>query len=320
MSNHRAARLAVVIPVHNRETMIGRALGSVLACSFPDIEVIVVDDASTDGTAARVRAITDPRLRYHRLTEKSNGNVARNAGIALCTAPLIAFLDSDDVFQPGRIERLLALFARRPEIDAVADDFFVVNRSERRLAGVAARDATGAALQHMLVCHTVPLTCSSIAVRRRALDAVGGFDAGLPRQQDRDLLLRLSRAHRVAFGTGSDVIKHQNATSLSRNPAGYVAALDQLVARHAVFCELRYREILSYLALRGIFKAVLSARLRVAFAEARQLRRARHLPRTIVRGFLPSTRGRRLRHQPFSRFFDAGRGTGRPPLAITPQD
>lgn len=293
------ASIAIIIPTHNRAQVLGRALDSVLASGAPDMEVIVVDDASTDLTAAMIRDIHDPRLRFERLPSKANANVARNHGIAVSTAPIIAFLDSDDVFKPGRVERLVRYFDEHPAVDAVLDGFAVVTGSKEKLATVPSISVEGHALAHLLVSHAIPLTCSSIAVRRAALQEIGGFDQTLPRQQDRDLLLRLSSRHAVALGTGSDVVKYQSSDSISRNPVGYVAALDQLVGRHPRFRDGRFDDLLSYLTCRVILKAILAGRLPSSLAEMQALARSRHLPKSFLRGLLRYRRGRRARKLPY---------------------
>ena len=292
------ASIAIVIPVHNRAQVVGRALGSVLASGAPDMEVIVVDDASTDLTASVIRNIHDPRLRFERLPAKANANVARNHGIAVSTAPIIAFLDSDDVFKPGRVERLVRYFDRHPAVDAVLDGFVVVTGKREEPATVPSISVEGRALAHLLVSHAIPLTCSSIAVRRTALQEIGGFDNGLPRHQDRDLLLRLSARHTIVLGTGSDVVKYQSGDSISRNPVGYVAALDQLVGCHPRFREEGLDDLLSYLASRVILKAILGGRPRAALAEMRALARSKHLPKSFLHGLLRYRRGRRARKLP----------------------
>jgi glycosyltransferase involved in cell wall biosynthesis len=292
------ATIAIVIPVHNRAQVLGRALGSVLASTASDMEVIVVDDASTDSIASIIGGIRDPRLHFERLPSKANANVARNHGIAVSTAPVIAFLDSDDVFKPGRIERLVRYFEQHPAVDAVLDGFAVINGAREESAAVPSLSLDGEALADLLVSHALPLTCSSIAARRAALREIGGFDDSLPRHQDRDLLLRLSARHTVALGTGTDVVKYQSEDSISRDPVGYIAALDQLVGRHPRFRQEGFDDVLSYLACRVILKAILGGRLRSAIAEAQALTRTRHLPKSFLRGLLRYRQGRRARKFP----------------------
>jgi glycosyltransferase involved in cell wall biosynthesis len=289
--------LAVVVPTFNRAASVQRAIASVLRCPRADIELIVVDDGSTDQTPQVLARLRDPRLRAIRIARSGNANVARNAGIAASSAPLLAFLDSDDEFLPGRCERLIAFFAREPEVHAVLDSFVVGGSAEPRFARQPESRPSGETLTRLLVSHTIPLTNSAIAVRRAALDAVGRFDETLGRHQDRDLLLRLARGHVVALGTGLDVVKNQSPDSFSRSLNNYVRALDDLVARHPVFCEPEYADLLSYLSVRVIVAALFRLRLISAAREMRALSTARYLPKGLPAALSRYNEGRRQRRE-----------------------
>ncbi|MGL6044061.1 MAG: glycosyltransferase family 2 protein, partial [Sandaracinobacteroides sp.] len=111
---HRTAPVSVVIPAYNREATVGTAIRSVLWQTLSPVEVIVVDDGSTDGTAAAVQAIDDPRVR---LVSQANGGIsaARNRGIEAATQPWVAFQDSDDEWLPLKLEKQMASLALAPE-------------------------------------------------------------------------------------------------------------------------------------------------------------------------------------------------------------
>src|ERR687887_1081438 len=114
-------KVTVVIPTYNRSHVVDRAVRSALAQTHRDVEIIVVDDGSTDDTAARVRTFTDPRVR-HVARPHRGVSAARNAGVALATTDVVAFLDSDDVWRPDKLERELAFLAAHPDVDAVFSD------------------------------------------------------------------------------------------------------------------------------------------------------------------------------------------------------
>src|SRR5215468_5764628 len=103
-------RVSVVVPVFNRPIAVARAINSVLVQTCQDFEIIVVDDASTDDTAAAVASIRDSRVRSIRHDRNRGGSAARNTGIEAAGAPLVAFLDSDDEWLPSKLERQLAVF------------------------------------------------------------------------------------------------------------------------------------------------------------------------------------------------------------------
>lgn len=110
----------VVIPTYNRGHVVMRAVASALAQTHHDLDV-VVDDGSTDDTADRLKVVDDPRLRYVRCPH-AGVSATRNAGVALATGEIVAFLDSDNEWKPGKLRCELAFLARHPEVDAVVTD------------------------------------------------------------------------------------------------------------------------------------------------------------------------------------------------------
>jgi glycosyltransferase involved in cell wall biosynthesis len=181
--------VSVVIPVHNRPDAVPRAIASVLAQTFQQFEIVVVDDGSTDATCDAVSCVRDVRVRLIRHKRNRGGSAARNTGIEAARAPFVAFLDSDDEWLPTKLERQLDVFARSPDtlglVYTGAERVFAdgsVSRHTARRRG----DLTRALLTENVVGET-----SLGMVRRSALDAIGGFDESLPSCQDLDLWLRL---------------------------------------------------------------------------------------------------------------------------------
>lgn len=125
MSPPPPPEVSVVVPAWNAAGFIRPALRSVLDGTRLAVEVIVVDDCSTDDTAAVVAAIGDPRIRYERMAVNGGPSVARNRGFALAAAPWIAVVDSDDTIEPGRLDRMAARGAAEAA-DVVVDNLTVV--------------------------------------------------------------------------------------------------------------------------------------------------------------------------------------------------
>jgi len=287
--------LSVIIPTADRAELVTRAVASVLSAREASVEIIVVDDASTDATVERLNQISDPRVRILELEHRSGANTARNKGAEASRAPLLAFLDSDDVFEPGRPNRLIQLFHDKPDLDAAMDDFTVWTGDRARLAGQPGGIWRGEPLTLLLVAHAVPLTNSALTMRREVFNAVGGFDVAFNRQQDRDLLLRVARSHVVAFGTGQDVAKHQIVRSMSRKHDGYIEAFDMLVGNHPTFMSPDLRDLVGYLTVRGIVKAVSQGNFAAAWREGKKLRHAQNLPLGLFSALLRYPSGRKVR-------------------------
>ena len=178
-----APSVSVVIPTFERRQSVTEAVFSVLNQTRGDLEVIVVDDGSTDGTAAAVRAI-DQRVKVVR---RPNGGpaAARNTGIRHARAPLLAFLDSDDRWHRRHLEELLGLFDSHPAaVLACTGGATFGDDSLRRETGH--RQVAPAILLGGLV------YTSAVGVTREAVEAVGGFDEELRVLEDADLWCRLS--------------------------------------------------------------------------------------------------------------------------------
>lgn len=249
--------VAVIIPTYDRLTTLPRAIGSALEQEGAQVEVVVVDDGSADKTEEFVRCYPERRVSYFRFADNAGANRARNKGVTLSSAPLIAFLDSDDEFCSGRLARLIAFFQTHPDVDVLIDAYWTEHRGRSSLSAKYAEGVVrGELLERLLVAHALPLTASCVTIRRQTFEEIGGFDEALLRHQDRDFLLRLARKHRVALGNGADVIKHQSADSLSRDSVTYLEGLSHIVARHPVFHSRQNRNLLAYLTARGVFKLI----------------------------------------------------------------
>ncbi len=113
-------KVSVIIPTYNRSTLVRRAIDSVLAQTMQDLEIIVVDDASTDGTGAMIQKVyRDPRVRYEHLPTNQGVHAARNRGLDLSCGEYIVFLDSDDEVFPHALERMLVAIKRDPAFGMV---------------------------------------------------------------------------------------------------------------------------------------------------------------------------------------------------------
>jgi glycosyltransferase involved in cell wall biosynthesis len=187
--------VSVVIPVLNARPWVGRAIESALAQTVPPVEVIVVDDGSTDGSLEHVRE-RFPGVRAER-SPGTGVSAARNFGITLARGECTAFLDADDVWAPWKLERQLAAVGCFPGWGMSVTDGrkFVPGevvdwgtrspapRRGPRLVGFAA----------LLRCSGV--FTSSVLVRRAVLDEVGLFDETLGGPEDKDLWLRVAHRH-----------------------------------------------------------------------------------------------------------------------------
>lgn len=184
-------RVTVIIPAYNAEDTLGDTLASVLAQTFWDFEVIIVDDGSTDSTPVVAQSAEDKRVR---LLSIPNGGVAqaRNRGMHAANGTYVAFLDADDIWRPTKLERQVALLDARADVGMCFTTAIRVDGDNTPLAQMPAlpyRDYCEALLLKSLI---ISGSCSSGVVRRELALDIGGFDPSLSQCADWDFWLRLS--------------------------------------------------------------------------------------------------------------------------------
>jgi glycosyltransferase involved in cell wall biosynthesis len=226
-----APLVSVVIPTYNRASMLLTAIRSVLDQTLDALELIVVDDGSTDGTEEAVNTLADPRLRFLR-QENRGVAAARNAGIRLSRSGLVAFLDSDDAWSRKKLEKQVRWMDDHPDCLLVHTDEKWYRRGEHLNPMEKHRKHDGDIfLQSLSLCAMGP---STVAVRKSAFDLIGLFDEALPVCEDYDFFLRFAARFPVCYIDERLVTKQGgHADQLSRKYFGMdrfrIAALAKLL-------------------------------------------------------------------------------------------
>jgi len=195
--------VSVVIPLYNKALEIRRAVESVLAQSWQDFEIIVIDDGSTDGGAEVVKSISEPRLRLIR-QENAGVSAARNRGIAEAASELVAFLDADDAWKPKFLETILRLRKRFPEAGAYATAY-EVHESNGKVIKLQYKDIPSPPWEGLIPNYfrsalgSPPVWSSAVAVPKGVFEDVGCFPVGEPMGEDGDMWLRIALKYPIAF-------------------------------------------------------------------------------------------------------------------------
>lgn len=185
--------VSVVIPCYNHAHFLSEAIESVLAQTHPSIEVIVIDDGSTDATAEV--AARYPEMRYH--YQKNQGlAAARNTGIRKSTGSFLVFLDADDRLLPMALEVGLHAIASDPECAFVYGTFRWMDEGGT-IIGVPTAAQVGGDMYGALLRRNCISMHATVMYRRAALETVGGFNPALSACEDYDLYLRLARHYSV---------------------------------------------------------------------------------------------------------------------------
>jgi len=189
--------VSIIIPTYNRRQYLNRAIQSVLNQTFRDYEVLVVDDASTDGTDKMVKGYNDVRINYNRHIVNKGAPAARNTGLELARGEFVAFLDSDNEWLPERLRKQIDLFATVDESigvvyakNKVIDE---VTRAETAWAFGLRGNLYKELLQRPFMDFITPL------IRKSCFDKIGLMDENAPSYQEWDTFLRISRYYEFEY-------------------------------------------------------------------------------------------------------------------------
>ena len=208
--------VSVVIPLFNKGRYIARAINSVLAQTFQDFEVIVVDDGSTDDGAVVVKGFDDPRIQ---LIQQENRGVsaARNRGIEAARAELVAFLDADDEWLPGFLETVMRLRSKFPRAGAYATAYFIQyyrHIQEADIKYLPSKPWEGIIPRFFQVAaRSEPITSSSVCIPKNTFDMIGVFAIGKWWGEDTEMWGRIALHYHIAFSRKPGAIYHYGAAN-----------------------------------------------------------------------------------------------------------
>jgi glycosyltransferase involved in cell wall biosynthesis len=226
--------VSVVIPTYNRAWIVQEAIDSVIAQEFRDFELIVVDDGSTDDTLLHLTGYG----KQLRVIHQSNKGVsaARNAGISTASGRYLAFLDSDDLWLPGKLQVQVAFFKQNPEMRICQTEEVWIRNGLRVNPKQRHRKPSGMIFERSLgLCLVSP---SAVMIERDLLSEVGFFNETLPACEDYDLWLRVSCRYPVHLIDQPLIVKRGgHEDQLSRQPGldkYRIQALANLIDTHAL--------------------------------------------------------------------------------------
>jgi glycosyltransferase involved in cell wall biosynthesis len=235
MSNTELPLVSVVIPAYNSRAYIGEAIDSCLAQTYPNCEIIVIDDGSTDDTADLVKSRYGDRIRYIYQGNAGPG-AARNRGIEAARGAFIQLCDSDDLLLPQKIARCMEVF-QQPEVGVVYTNYRYVQEDVRTPRDIPTPPLlSGEVFCDLLLSDANVILTSTTLIRRAALLEVGRFDErpDLRCAEDWDLFLRLAAKYQYASIDEELVFYRCRPGGVTANP--YYSAIGRLItvqkARH----------------------------------------------------------------------------------------
>jgi glycosyltransferase involved in cell wall biosynthesis len=246
------SQVSVIIPTYNQAHFVTSAVESVLAQTYPDVEVIVVDDGSTDGPQT---ALAPYREKIHYIGQENRGlSGARNTGFLASHGDYLLFLDSDDLIHPDNLALHVALLETEPDFGLVYSAWQQINEDGTQTLGEVRPNKQGHLLKGLLR-RSFFFFASAAVLRRECLERVGLFDESLRWGEDADMWLRLARAG-YAFGYLDQPLLqyriHANSMSASVTPQqvqGWLAVLAKFFADPELPADIRALEAEAYSVL-----------------------------------------------------------------------
>ncbi len=211
----------VIMPTYNAAKYLPLAIESVIAQTFEDWRILIVDDGSSDNTAEIVASFAErlgPKLKY---IQQANGgpSKARNNAIRQSTAEFLAFLDADDIWMPNRLSESLKRFEGRPGIGLTYGFVTRIDSVGKEIDTLADRQKySEGRIAPYIYMRMIDLTCVTITIRKECIDAVGLFDESLLVTEDRDLWLRIALKYEVALVPQVVALYRSSPGSLTTNP------------------------------------------------------------------------------------------------------
>lgn len=208
--------VSVIIPTRNRKRFLTRAIDSVLSQNYAKIEIIVIDDASTDGTEELIRNYGS-KVRYFYQKINRGPSAARNFAVAQSCYPFLAFLDSDDYWAPHRLRTLMDVWNSLEDgFGIVANDISLFDDNDRhfepkRLSPLSEGEITGKQL--IIRNRFAP---SAAIMSREAFDHCRGYDDTLMASEDRDLWIRASKNYRIHFNNTPLTFMRKHPANISK--------------------------------------------------------------------------------------------------------
>ncbi|MGH8528228.1 MAG: glycosyltransferase family 2 protein [Nevskiales bacterium] len=225
--------ISVILPTYNRAHLLPRAIGSVLAQSYRNLELIVADDASTDRTAEVVNAIRDARVRYLRCPRNGGPGYARNRGIEQARGDYIAFQDSDDVWLPHKLALQMQALQAAPVPTGMVCVAYSVRFADGGEKQVGTEiDPVRCDVEQLLLAGFTYIPPTWL-LRRECLADAGMFDEHLPNREDWELVFRIFPRWELSILPELGVIKYETAGSIEGNWRGRIESYRSILERYA---------------------------------------------------------------------------------------
>ena len=226
-------KVSVIIPTYNREKTILRALQSVLDQTYTNIEVLVIDDGSTDGTADIVNGVNDERVKYIVLEKNDGPSNARNMGVQMAEGEWIAFQDSDDCWHKDKLEVQMAYAKEHPEYSMIYCMYNAILESGERLIIPPKpwiNPMEGNMVKTLLQRNMIG--APTVVAKKDAFLKIGGFDTSYKALEDWDFAIRFTLENEIGFVTEALIDCYVSNSGVSSNTGAYYEARCKMLGQY----------------------------------------------------------------------------------------
>ncbi len=224
--------VSIVLPTYNRAHLLPRAVESILNQTYKDFELLIVDDASTDNTDTIVKNINDPRIKYIKCIENKGANAARNIGIKAAKGKYIAFQDSDDEWYLDKLEKQVKTMQKASvSVGIVYSGYLKIENKKstyipRDIINQLEGDISSELLEHNFI------GTPAMLIRRECFEKVGLFDEQLPRFQDWELAIRLSKYYHFKYIKEATMNAYIQTDSITSNDEAHFLAYKMIFEKY----------------------------------------------------------------------------------------
>ena len=228
-------RVSVIIPVYNGPETLCRAVSSVLAQSYKNFELIVVDDGSKADIEAAVKCFIDERIKYVRHEQNKGASAARNTGINLSRGEFIAFLDSDDEFLPEKIEKQLEVFkALAGDTALVTTNLFGVTKTSPCYVPERVKSTF---VTPAIFPGTVFSPPSAWMLRKKFVAQIGCFDENMVVNEDADYYVRILEKYRIYYYNQALSVKDFSSDRKNHYSEKYFSGKELFLKKYILKCK-----------------------------------------------------------------------------------
>lgn len=228
--------VSIILPTYNRAHSIVKSIESILHQTYPYLELLVIDDGSSDHTEEIVTEIaaSDSRVCYYKQPQNRGVAAARNEGIRQAQYGYIAFQDSDDVWKEDKLEKQMRVFDDQPKIGMVYCPF----EGEKQDGTKVRIPSSSMGIENLqgnmyrLLMQRNVIDAPTVVIRKECLDKVGGFDETLTCLEDWELFLRIAKEYEIGYAADTFLISDIHNSGVSSRVGGYFQARCMMIVKH----------------------------------------------------------------------------------------